>query len=819
MRPYKYKALEANEIRLLKLHGGSLDDEVEGSLHRYRLPEDEEPEYGHEVVLTRDGGVNILKAPEYQALSYTWGEETKSRPVLKILEDDTFYYLAIKPNLDDALRQFRNDITGDEFQLFWIDAICINQEDVAEKSQQIQKMAIIYNRADNVLVWLGKEDGDSSQAIEFIKRLQNLDNFDPLTSDPGSPAQWAALLNLMQRRWFNRRWIVQELALARQASLFCGSQSVSWQDFSSAVALFMSRYHDLRQLFQSSKDFHNHPNYLGEVDALGAKALVDLKNNLFRKSEEGIVLERLLSLEGLISTLTAFEASVPHDTIYAVLWLAHDALPDSKESAAMSQDALIQTPTQSPKINPAASPDDELSPAGSDVETGQSPQIIPTRKPLPGATGDFFSSAPGNATGRLHIGDMSLLKPPPARKYSSSRSATDHSLRFAEQRFVGDPEPITVDYQKEFYGVCKEFLEFAMTRSKSLDIICYPWAPEPPKNEPKLPSWISQLSGAPFDKRPRYNSYSRVRSDPLVGCPGNGPRNYNASGKTKMYPHRNFIIGRTLIVTGFVLDAIGVMASVAAEGIIPANWQKLVGWSGPPDPVPDRFWRTLVADRGPGGQKQPPAYFPLACKWVFEQKSKRAALNPSELLTFGKCPSIATEFLRRVQSVVWGRKLCLTNSKRGSSPLLALVPEEAEGGDLICILHGCSVPVVLRRLKKRRHSSRDETTFPVPPGDVIITSPEAQTPSTKATPEGKSPVALAVPSAPTDLFGASVGVRKALREEKGNTKPPGITISFNSQHQYLFIGECYVHNMMVGEGFKHMREHNSGLEAKAFYLV
>lgn len=825
MRPYQYKSLEADEIRLLKLQGGDTDAEVEGSLRIYRLPEDEEPQYGHEVLLTRDGGFNVHKAPKYQALSYTWGEETRSQPLLNILEDGTFYHLPIKPNLDDALRQFRKDMTSHQSQMFWIDAVCINQEDVTEKSNQIRKMAMIYNRADSVSVWLGREDKDSSRAIEFIERLLKLDNFDPLTSDPGTPAQWAALLNLMHRRWFNRRWIVQEIALARRATIFCGSQSVSWQDFSSAVALFVSRYQDLRQLFQSSKDFQYHPNYLGEVDAMGAKALVDITNNLFRKSEEGIVLERLLSLEGLMSALTAFEASVPHDTIYAILWLAHDAQPDSKESSAMSQDALIRTPLHSPNIDAVLSPDEEMRPSMS------------TQGSSPRKGKDYFSLGASESTSRLQT-EKGFLKPPNApTKSFSGGSATDRSLRVAEKLFEDDPEPIIVDYKKEFFEVCREFLEFAITRSRSLDTLCHPWAPEPPKNEPKLPSWIARLSGAPFEQRPGHNTYCRVRADPLVGCPGNGSKNYNASGKTKTYPNRRFIIGRTLVVTGFVLDAIGEMKSPAYEGIIPSTWADLVDWSGPPDPVPDRFWRTLVADRGPGGQKQPPAYFPLACKWVFEQKSKRASLNTNEILTFGKCPSIATEFLRRVQSVVWGRKLVVSEGRRGSTPLLALVPEEAKESDLICILYGCSVPVVLRRLKKQqtedslsressRQPSRDETTFPTAQREMTFNVPKSKQAQALAkintlgsidTPAIQLVANLSVPIESADPAFASTGVRKALQKNVPEQKPPDLTISLASQHQYSFIGECYVHGMMAGEGFKHQREHGNRL--KAFHLI
>ena len=253
MRSYVYKSLEADEIRLLELHYGDSDAELTANLHVYRLPEVEEPRYGHEVFITRDDGFNVPNAPEYQALSYTWGTDAATQPLLHILDGENVSQISIQPSLDDALRQLRKAIPRNSSQLFWIDAICINQSDIPEKNTQIKKMAIIYNRADSVAVWLGCHDKDSHRAINFIKKLLELNDFDPLTRDPGTPPEWAALLNLMQRPWFNRRWIVQEIALARRATVFCGDQSVSWQDFSGAVALCVSRHQDLRRLFQSGK--------------------------------------------------------------------------------------------------------------------------------------------------------------------------------------------------------------------------------------------------------------------------------------------------------------------------------------------------------------------------------------------------------------------------------------------------------------------------------------------------------------------------------------------------------------------------------------
>ncbi|KAH6664129.1 heterokaryon incompatibility protein-domain-containing protein [Halenospora varia] len=868
MTTYVYRALEDDEIRLLELHSGDDDGPLEATLHVCRLPEDEEPRDSHEVLITRDGGFDVPNAPDYQALSYVWGAEDAALQCLNIIEDEGSSQFLIKPNLDDALRQFRRGIPARSSQLLWIDAICINQGNIPEKNTQIRKMAMIYNRAETVVVWLGTEDQDSQQAMNFIKELLHLNDFDPLILDPGSASQWAALLNLMQRPWFNRRWIVQEIALARRATVFCGQESVYWRDFSSAVALFVSRHQDLKRLFASSTDSGDYLKLFGEVEALGAKALVDVTSNLFRKSDDGIVLERLYSLEALVSSLTAFEVTVPHDTIYAVLWLAHDAEPDSKEPAAMSQDAVMRTPVDSPDVDhapsPSPDPEEELSVLHIGDGVMEVPQIITSgtsfpghqrhtlhpesnantqsqtaipKTPLPGS-GHRSPSPARNQTNQLPK-RHTFLRPPEEQTLWANygRSVTDGSLRKAEQGFRDGPEQIVVDYKKEVYEVCRQFLEFAIARSKSLDIICHPWAPEPPETEPRLPSWINRASRAPFKKMPDYNTYVRVFADPLVGTPGNGPRNYNASGKTKPYPNRDFVIGRTLIVTGFVLDTIKTRKSAATGGSVPSDWLDLVSWAGPSHSLPDRFWRTLVADRGPEAHKQPPAYFPLACKWAFEKVGVNPSIDTAQMLKRTKLPSIVIEFLRRVQSVIWGRRLALTDARKGAPELLCLVPPEAEEGDLICIIYGCSVPVVLRRRRKRKNSDSStpmfsrESTFENSKSSNLnnihdLPLPQINThqpPSNNTTPLEAQPASvglstLIVPTETPSSAYSSHGVRKILgEEEKEHQNPPSLTISLDSRHQYTFIGECYVHGMMAGEGFKHQHEHGNPL--KVFHIV
>ena len=100
----------------------------------------------------------------------------------------------------------------------------------------------------------------------------------------------------------------------------------SWSDFAEAVSILEAvRPEDqiMSNTFLSS-DQAKLSNFLHEMPLLAATRLVDLTNNIFRKSDEGTILEKMLSLEVLISELSSFQVSRSHDIIYAVLSLAKD---------------------------------------------------------------------------------------------------------------------------------------------------------------------------------------------------------------------------------------------------------------------------------------------------------------------------------------------------------------------------------------------------------------------------------------------------------------------------------------------------------------
>ena len=111
----------------------------------------------------------------------------------------------------------------------------------------------------------------------------------------------------------------------------------------------------------------------------------------------------------------------------------------------------------------------------------------------------------------------------------------------------------------------------------------------------------------------------------------------------------------------------------------------------PPFGVP--YVRTEVPNRS-----NPPLFYPRACKSVFNRSIKHSDISTQIYIVHGKS-SIVARFCRRVQEVTWMRRLIKTEGGKGDNdlPRLGLAPYETKKRDLICILYGCSVPVVLRK--------------------------------------------------------------------------------------------------------------------------
>lgn len=139
---YTYQALDSSEhIRLLILDPAQESAELRCSLISV-LPSDE----------TR-----------YEALSYVWGDPTETRRI-HVSGDE----LNITTNLHSALQHLR---FKDRKRTLWADAICIDQDNLDERGEQVKLMGQIYTQAEQVLVWLGEMTEDVELSLDSIAHL------------------------------------------------------------------------------------------------------------------------------------------------------------------------------------------------------------------------------------------------------------------------------------------------------------------------------------------------------------------------------------------------------------------------------------------------------------------------------------------------------------------------------------------------------------------------------------------------------------------------------------------------------------------------
>ncbi|KAL8667151.1 MAG: hypothetical protein Q9168_007323 [Polycauliona sp. 1 TL-2023] len=237
MRPYRYDSLDptAKTIRLMELLPGNFDHDI--------------------YVLLRNAILDDENIPTYEALSYTWGS-LEQQPDIKIathqeLSTDPVYDdLAVTRNLDEALRYLRCEKSAREF---WIDAICVDQQNLEERGDQVQRMADIYGNARRVIAWLGPTSHRTSFTMETLRFLSSQVDIDvpgvymePRAgadshwADLGTPLPydeetWHSLHSLLSSSWFKRLWIWQEIVLARPAMIQCGHETLDWAAFRTAI--------------------------------------------------------------------------------------------------------------------------------------------------------------------------------------------------------------------------------------------------------------------------------------------------------------------------------------------------------------------------------------------------------------------------------------------------------------------------------------------------------------------------------------------------------------------------------------------------------
>ena len=246
--------------------------------------------------------------PPFEAISYTWADESgdSAKKATIYLDSKPF---TVTANCERALRRVR--LKG-QSRLVWIDAICIDQDSEAEKTHQVQLMAQIYARANRVLIYVGEASEQSTQLLEILGN--------PLHTDRDCEAILKrdhlekALSVFLSRPYFWRVWVLQEIALAKQAILICGGKSIAWRVL--AGRKLVDTHSNLRPAHLLSK-----PNILRALETFQSHhggCLTSLPPAL---GFQNPTLRDVAQLLPLLEIASFCDASDPRDKVYALLGL------------------------------------------------------------------------------------------------------------------------------------------------------------------------------------------------------------------------------------------------------------------------------------------------------------------------------------------------------------------------------------------------------------------------------------------------------------------------------------------------------------------
>ena len=336
--------------------------------------------------------------------------------------------------------------------------------------------------------------------------------------------------------------------------------------------MFGQRIQDIAQLFRRSTEFANDANIFGETQALGALRLIDALNRLFRRSDDGQILEGLVSLETLVTSLNVFETQNPRDCIYAVMDLAEDVqnMVEERSSLRINEDGHKVYPTLQVDYT---LPFEEIARGFVAFCIRSSASLDIICRP--------WAPARYHSRGR---GSIELAHILPSWVCTLEDSVFEiredgHHVRKRGDSFIGTPGHPIYQASKGFPNLTIDFTRGVLEHVEAMrheDVAVFP---------------IDKVTS---DKTPRM----QVKGVSIDGTV-------------------EFLGGR------------------AMEGIIPRDWFLMAKWDNRRGPTPDAFWRTLVADRGANGNTNPPSWYKRAFEYELSNSGK-GDVAVQRIVEFGK---------------------------------------------------------------------------------------------------------------------------------------------------------------------------------------
>ncbi|KAG4427692.1 hypothetical protein IFR05_016824 [Cadophora sp. M221] len=628
-RIYVYGQLPAHRtIRLLTLEAGFKHSPLRGSLQQ----------------------VSIDELPRYEALSYCWGSPEKPRSIQ--LDGGT---MDITESLHSALVRLRRMTKS---RLIWTDALCINQNDNIEKSQQILLMPQIYSLAFRTLAYLGNEADDSDSAIQLHQKIGDI-SFSALPEKSvtiewleahGLPAYkdpaWLAWSKFWSRPWFRRAWVLQEFILGKDIVIICGRKKIQWKKFVSATEK-MQEYNLLRwstrpeDTSDALNDAHS-----GAAAMLGMMAV---KSGSSLSSGIAYYIRSFSEADG--STLHQLEA---HKSLT-------DKLPGLKETIMHLREdpSMIEPVIEMFENNMAALGLSELN-----FSTIQQPLIH-----------------------LLSLFDKSEATDPRDRIFSLLGLASD-----------GTDEEYRPDYNESIASVSRRFslgfiqkghgIRVLLLAGFSSEVSAYPsWAPDwtrPGVMERRVlcarALWApSSAYAAGGDIEPNIKITENENVILVSGC------RVNTISRLGMDASESSGASTDIFMLKSFFDD--------ADDIINPDPTLVYGSTG--ESMSEVYWRTLIGNKGMNSAEATEDYAQQyeECRYFFNNNTLDSLTSAEQILSLNLyCGCVAALLLTY--------RVCVANG------FVGLVPTQAKVGDIVCVFNGGATPFIIRPSKETEGTFR-----------------------------------------------------------------------------------------------------------------
>ncbi|KAK4450946.1 heterokaryon incompatibility protein, partial [Podospora aff. communis PSN243] len=583
--------------------------------------------------------------PHFFTFSYAWGESTNKRAIK--LQGQPFNVLdSVYPLLglvcDDA------SFTPESW--LWIDSICINQDDVDERGFQVSLMGKIYRRSTKTIVWLGEGTPETDQGMDFMHMLAaenaairlNNERSRRVPANLNEAEKWKALAAVLDRTWWRRLWTLQEFIIAPHSDIHCGRKCIGREKLGKAI-------YSIWLCCPGNELIKRESWYPGWT-----------RRRLHQWYRHDNYWDRM-GLLALMAYSSGCAVTDPRDRIYGLLGLARP-----------SHVAMVGTPSYDHDVGAVYRAFVKLF-----VATHASLDIICFAQLFTGAKGglglpswvpDWSQSTKVyvvplmvSQSGRDHISNSRPLHAattPPSAVYAASGKEPPCVI-FSEDSLILTCKGVLIDHIDGLGGVPHD-ASTPVDPSTNPDLIQSDSPiniptppnnmPSPPLNTPspsntseannnQIPLLNAVVRSLVLNRRDRYLSHpapvETFRTDLLRYAIG-----------AKIHPYRWYHANKSLLIHGHTLEE---LCTPLSE-------------SNPDSAVTETLQRGMrISELAQGG------------------------VDHSE-----------GGFLSRLQDTYMlkrmGRRLCTT---RGGH--VGMAPVRARKGDMVCVLFGCSVPVLLRR--------------------------------------------------------------------------------------------------------------------------